>query len=360
MLDILIQANIPTVLWGDPGTGKTSAIRALAAQLRLHLETIIASIREPADIGGLPVITPHGVVLESPAWAKRLIAAERGVLFIDEISCSPPAVQAALLRVVLDRVVGDLQLPPGIVCLAAANPPESAAGGWELTAPLANRFCHLDWRLRSEDWCTGVIAGFSTVKPRLVPDNWRTFVREELRMISAFIKAQPMQLLKLPENEREAGRAWPSPRSWADLLAPTVGAARAIGADEDEIISLAAGCIGPTALNYFAWRRDLDLPDPRMILEDPKRLELTGRGDRDFAILNAITGLAIEDLKPETWRAAWQVLEEANRQGHRDTAAASVRALVQARNNSADKDKLTPQREQMRSFLPLLKAAELI
>ena len=53
--------------------------------------------------------------------------------------------QAALLRVVLERVVGDLELPADVAVVAAANPPEQAADGWDLSAPLANRFCHLEW-----------------------------------------------------------------------------------------------------------------------------------------------------------------------------------------------------------------------
>src|SRR5205823_11964182 len=70
------------------------------------------------------------------------------------ISTAPPAVQAAMLRIVLERVVGDLELPPGVRVVAAANPPEQAADGWDLAPPLANRLVHLDWPVdakRSEE-----------------------------------------------------------------------------------------------------------------------------------------------------------------------------------------------------------------
>ena len=45
----------------------------------------------------------------------------------------------ALLRVVLERTVGDLTLPHDVAIVAAANPPEQAADGWDLSPPLANR-----------------------------------------------------------------------------------------------------------------------------------------------------------------------------------------------------------------------------
>ena len=36
-----------------------------------------------------------------------------GLLFLDELTTAPPAVQAAMLRVVLERVVGDAQAARG-------------------------------------------------------------------------------------------------------------------------------------------------------------------------------------------------------------------------------------------------------
>src|SRR5690606_42151951 len=38
-----------------------------------------------------------------------------------------------------------LDLPPAVRIVAAANPPSSAADGWHLSPPLANRFVHLHW-----------------------------------------------------------------------------------------------------------------------------------------------------------------------------------------------------------------------
>ena len=54
-------------------------------------------------------------------------AAQSGYLFLDELSTSPPAVQAAMLGVALERRVGDLLLPRAVQVVAAANPPERAA-----------------------------------------------------------------------------------------------------------------------------------------------------------------------------------------------------------------------------------------
>src|ERR1700722_11748674 len=118
---VALAAGMPVLLWGSPGTGKSSAAIQLARHLNLHVEVVIASIREPADFSGLPVVSNGVVTLAPPAWALSLVQAGGGVLFFDEISTAPPAVQSALLRVCLERVIGDLALPASTTIVAAAN-----------------------------------------------------------------------------------------------------------------------------------------------------------------------------------------------------------------------------------------------
>src|SRR5262245_28212787 len=104
-LGICIAANVPVVLWGAPGQGKTSVVAQLARDQGLLLETVIASIREPSDFAGLPVVdaATGSVTLAPPRWAQSIAAAGDGVVFFDEMSTAPPAVQAAMLRVAVDR-----------------------------------------------------------------------------------------------------------------------------------------------------------------------------------------------------------------------------------------------------------------
>src|SRR6516165_11693296 len=159
-LGVAVAAGVPVLLWGAPGTGKTSAIRAMAGVMGLPCETVIASIREPSDFAGLPIVVGDEVRFAPPAWARRLAEAGQGLLFLDELSTAPPAVQAALLRVVLERAVGDLTLPDDVAVVAAANPPEQAAGGWDLSPPLANRLCHLDWPVDQDRFVEALTSGW--------------------------------------------------------------------------------------------------------------------------------------------------------------------------------------------------------
>ncbi len=41
-----VRGNVPTVVWGDPGVGKTAKIGAYASAWGFHTETVVGSIRE--------------------------------------------------------------------------------------------------------------------------------------------------------------------------------------------------------------------------------------------------------------------------------------------------------------------------
>jgi hypothetical protein len=354
-LSIAIQAGTPVLAWGPPGVGKTATITAVADALDLPLEVVLASIREPADFAGLPIIREDGVRMEAPSWARRLAQAGKGILFLDEISTAPPAVQAALLRVVLDLVVGDLPLPSGVAVVAAANPPEQAAGGWDLSAPLANRFCHLSWSLDTQGWIDGMIQGFPIPSVPSLPDGWQGFIPAARALVASFIRHRPHLLLQVPASEDQAGKAWPSPRSW-DMAARLLAACDAAKAGEDVAASLVAGCVGEGAgLEFLAWRRALDLPDPEEVLRAPEKFRIPERGDQAFAVLTAVVSAAVGNLTKERWLAAWAVLARAAEQGAKDIAAAAAKALAAARKPGLP----LPQKE-LREFIPLLQKGGLM
>ena len=55
-LGVAVAARVPVLLWGPPGSGKTSALKAMAHAMGWPIEVVIASIREPSDFAGLPVV----------------------------------------------------------------------------------------------------------------------------------------------------------------------------------------------------------------------------------------------------------------------------------------------------------------
>ena len=148
-LALATAANLPVLLWGQPGIGKSSTLTELARGLDLPLETVIASVHEPSDFSGLPVLGagPRGPGRRD--GAAGLGGATRragdGLLFLDELSSAPRLCRPRCSAWSWSGASGACALPDGVRIVAAANPAGSAADGWQLAPPLANRFVHLDW-----------------------------------------------------------------------------------------------------------------------------------------------------------------------------------------------------------------------
>jgi hypothetical protein len=275
------------------------------------------------------------------------------VLFFDEVSTAPPAVQAALLRVVLERTVGDLALPEGIAVVAAANPPDQAADGWDLSAPLANRFCHLDWPIDPRSMTDGFTTGWSTPAPPDLPADLERRIAVTRSWVAGFITVRPALTVDVPQDAAGAGRAWPSPRTW-DMAARLLAAADAIGTSEAARSLLVRGAVGQGAgVEFLSWLIEADLPDPEAVLASPDSFQLPARGDRAYAALSSVAAAVAAEPTPDRWAAAWVVFGKVA-EAAPDVAVVAARTLVRCRPPGA------PVPPQVAAFAPLLRDAGLL
>ncbi|KOU18656.1 AAA family ATPase [Streptomyces sp. WM6368] len=340
-LTLAVAADLPVLLWGEPGIGKTAALTQLAEALDLPLTTVIASVHEPSDFSGLPIVgddpAEQGVPMAPPDWAVRLVRAGRGLLFLDELSTAPPAVQAALLRLVLERRIGSLQLPSGVRIVAAANPRGSAADGWELSPPLANRFVHLQWT-HDQDV---VIRGLGGTWPRatlphLDAAKLSTAVDSARRAVCGLLTTRPALVHRLPSSEARRGGAWPSPRSW-DMTVRLLAFAHAAGSSREVLSMLVRGTVGDgPGLELLAVLDRMDLPDPEDLLADPAGADLPERGDRRQATLDGVVAAVRKRPDRARWDAAWAVLVRALETGAPDLVVVPATTLATLRQEDWD------------------------
>jgi AAA domain (dynein-related subfamily) len=210
-LDRLItnDLKISTMIWGAPGIGKSSIVNQIATAHQLEFIDIRLSQLAPTDLRGLPV-AEDGVSKWFPP--EFLPQRGKGILFLDEINMAPPAMQGMAQQLILDRRVGSYLVPDGWFVWAAGNRKEDRAGVFEMPAPLANRFLHLQ-----------VEADFESFKAYALGEG----IHEQ---IIAFLSFRPTLLHKIDLQQP----AWCSPRSWmmaSNLhqngldLTPAIGAA---------------------------------------------------------------------------------------------------------------------------------------
>ena len=371
---ICIQAGVPVILWGPPGIGKTMRTQAIARSLGLSLVEQVCSTWDPTDVG-LPVVERRQKQAEAearvlsklegnleiydgdrfvrvpPQWAVECDG--KTLLYLDEFSCTPPAVQASALKIVGERKCGDFKLPDGVAIALSANPADQAAGGWELAPPMANRMVHLECALKTDEWCDGMIGGWSDSPVSKLGAKWEAMVPAKRALVTSYIRRFPAHLLDLPKDEATCGRAWPSPRSW-DFCARLLAAAESANASPAAVMHLVKGSVGHPAVSFLTFCEQLDLPDPETLLADPGLYEHPSRGDKAHAILGSVAAAALARPNAKRWEAAVQVMLKAATQGGTDIAAIAARALFKNMPPKAN----VP--NEISQFFPMFKAAGLV
>lgn len=331
--------GIPALVWGAPGEGKSSFIESLHRE-DFPVVTLIASIHDPTDFSGLPVHENGQVRFIPPEWASAFDEAGQGILFLDELTTSPPSVQAALLRIVLERKVGFRSLPKGVRVVAAANPADVAVVGWELSAPLSNRFVHIQWELPTKTYLKALEKGFESPSlPEIDPAMHSECQRFWRAMAAAFLRRSPNLLHTLPADGE---KAFASPRTWdyaialmtsCDLLgiAPRPGKS---GKASEIFLNLVKGCVGEgVGISFAEFLKSLRIPDPEKVLAGKEKVSLRSlRDDEIYALFSSMAMVLAQKSKQPKFVEAMLIfldlVEEVCKSGKVDVVFAPVEQVV--------------------------------
>lgn len=364
-IGLSVQAGVPVLLEGTVGDGKTSIVESLFGRLCAKHHTSIVALHEPPEYGGYPVPReatreqPAGVRLLPVGWVADLARVEEGKragLFLDEFSNGAPATRSATMRGVLDGTWGETHIPR-LSTVVAMNPPEMAESGYELSAPLSNRFCHIDWDMPPSYWLEQFVAGFPAPDYTHLPEDWESRLPWAKTMVAAYGMRLPGSLKQVPAGAAERSKPFPTLRSWT-MASKLLAACKAAGygLEHDVTVLLIAGCVGQGAAHEFlTYAAELDLPDPETLLKNPNSLRLPERGDRAFAVLTAVVSAVVAKNTPQRWNAAWAVLAKAVEGGRPDVAAGSARVLAAVRPS---KEARLP--KEIDALIPVLKTAGLL
>ena len=208
-LNKLIAHNIQSslMIWGPPGIGKSAIVSMVAKEQKIDLIDLRISQLAPTDLRGLPVPEDNKAKWYPPEF---LPTSGKGILFLDEINMAPPAIQGIAQQLILDRRVGSYKVPDGWFIWGAGNRKEDFAAVFDMPAPLANRFIHLEATSSLKDFKAYAISkGFDD-------------------QIISFLNFRPTLLHKVNKDSP----AWPSPRSWEianNLLSANLAIDPAVG-----------------------------------------------------------------------------------------------------------------------------------
>ncbi|HZF70432.1 ATP-binding protein [Sulfuricurvum sp.] len=194
-LDTLISADIPVFIHGSPGIGKSYIVAEVAKKHSLTLVDVRLSQMDPVDLRGVPAIRDEQTVWMAPVFFPR-DKESSGILFLDELNSAPPSVQAAIYQLVLNRKMGEYELPHGWRIICAGNRISDRGVVFRLPTPLANRMVHLSVEARFEDFKLFAI-------------------REALhQFVIGFLGFRPDLLTSEPVSEDDSNPAFATPRSY--------------------------------------------------------------------------------------------------------------------------------------------------
>ncbi len=263
--------HTPVMLWGPPGIGKSQIIAQVAARHAAPMIDIRLSQMEPTDLRGIPFRIENRVEWAVPSM---LPDAERhgpnGILFLDEITSAPPSVSAAAYQLILDRRLGDYEVPPGWAIFAAGNRQGDRGVTYTMPAPLANRFSHFEVETNIDDWVAWAYA--NNIDEGLI----------------GFLRFKPELLFDFDPAHNPV--AFPSPRSW-EFAHRTI---QKFGDNPELLLPTLQACVGPAAgLELHAFLENLDnMPDLDAITRG-EPVPVPREVDLQYAVASALVGRAI-------------------------------------------------------------------
>jgi len=317
-VSIAVQTGIaPIILWGDSGSGKSKFLEEILDDISNDHEyglvkTFASDFQESIDFRGIPVANDDHVIWIPPHFVKKLWDVhDHGkipVLFIDEFSHASTEGQAAMMKLLLDKLAGENPVPDNTRFILASNKPDDL-GGNEIMTPLKNRAVHLFWEADNNAFVKALIAGKFENPYLKVPDNWRDLIRDIQIKVAGFLSVNP-RAAYVNGEETPDKMSFPTHRSWWDYGIPLLAAARAANASIDVQSILLAGAIGnEIAVQFLKWEENLDLPKPEEVLERPEIL--TGLYLDQFYATIAAVAACVEDSKDmmKELHRAWDAVD---------------------------------------------------
>ena len=245
----LVEMRQPAMVWGPPGAAKSQIAQQVAAATNRQYVDVRALLLDPVDLRGIPWRdSSDRTRWATPDFLPPSDDPGRWLINLEELPSAVPMVQAAAYQLVLDRKIGEYELPEGASLIACGNRETDRGVVHRMLAPLASRFVHLDIRVNAEDWCEWGAA--NGIAPEVL----------------FFITYEPDLLHRFDPQSKE--RAFPCPRTWE--FASNIIKNRN-GLDPVAERALLRGTVGEAAAIEFTafldvWR---ELPHPRAVLNDP-------------------------------------------------------------------------------------------
>lgn len=289
-LMINIRLNIPSIVIGPVGVGKTDVVRQCAERLRngvwqgRKLKVLVidkrASQMEPTDIAvPMPDLATRMVVMCLQEWLPSPAEAANWdviILLLDELSDASLGVQAAFNQLILERELPGYVLPDNVRIIATGNRKEDRGNAQTFNRATANRFSVFVAGVDIDSWRNWAL---NNCEPELI-----AFIDNEVRMLKADDKPVSLALYDPPASGSDA-IAFRTSRSVA-----RINKYLRDGLNDADLQMMVAGNVGDKCaekfMHFLATYRLL--PDLNAIEADPANAPIHREPGTNFALAVAL------------------------------------------------------------------------
>ena len=302
LLKQTIAAQLPLLITGAPGIGKSDIVAQAAAEAEADIIISHPAVSDPTDVKGLPWVAKdaeHATFLPFGDLAKAMKATKPTVWFLDDLGQSAPAVQAGFMQLLLARRVGEHVLPDCVSFVAATNRRIDRAGVQGILEPVKSRFASIvELAPTIDDWTRWALKNN-------VPAQLIAFLRFKDELLLDFNPTADMT------NS-------PCPRTWGSV-------AKLMNAGIDASLEHIAfsGAVGEGAATEFLsfLRIARQLPNPDAILVDPDSQPVP----TEASALYAISGALAHKANAQNFNRIVRYLERMHQAGYGEFAALAIR-----------------------------------
>lgn len=285
------KANVPAMLVGAPGIGKTAILEKFAESIGYDLNIQLLSAQDNTDVTGLPARVQQDNIFTTdyatPKYQLDIINKPKTLLFLDEMNNGMPSVQSAWLTILQSRrFPNGMKMNNDTWIVGAMNPREQSADGWDLSLATTNRICFIPFEVPFSYWKSFMIEtqeDLTFMTDNLSEEdihrselNWKLNIIKFLESSEGKlyeqhfpqVDADPVVYGAVTLSEQEIFKmAWSSRRSWynaAKVLSY-------LGNDKIAINIALNGLVGYAAATEFLdfIESESKLPSPIDILDNP-------------------------------------------------------------------------------------------
>lgn len=161
LIRLCIEHQLPILIKGAPGVGKSDIITQACAQLNIRLIISHPVVSDPTDYKGLPFPSADkqtATFLPFGELSELITTQEKTVFFLDDLGQAPASVQAACMQLILARRINGHKISDNVTFIAATNRREDKAGVMGILEPVKSRFAAIvELEVNLEDWTVWAI-----------------------------------------------------------------------------------------------------------------------------------------------------------------------------------------------------------